>query len=92
TRGRALLDGASELKMHGRYVPVRAEIISDDEFSVHADASEILSWLALLPEPPRTVYVVHGELESSRALAARITAELGWTATTPRWGERVRLD
>ncbi|HEY3436558.1 MAG TPA: MBL fold metallo-hydrolase, partial [Actinotalea sp.] len=46
TRGRALLDGASELKMHGRYVPVRAEIISDDEFSVHADASEILSWLA----------------------------------------------
>lgn len=91
TRGRQLLDGARELKMHGRYVPVRAEVVRDDEFSVHADADELLSWLRDLPEEPDTVYVVHGEVDASRALADRIRSELGWTATVPRLGERVRL-
>ena len=92
TRGRALLDGAAELKMHGRYVPVRAEVVFDAGFSVHADADEVLAWLGALPEPPRLVYVVHGEPDSSSALAARVRAELGWRAVVPRRGERVRLE
>lgn len=29
TRGRALRDGARQLKIHGRQVPVRAEILQD---------------------------------------------------------------
>jgi len=91
TRGRDLVDGATELKMHGRYVPVRAEILQVDAFSVHADADELLGWLGGTPTPPSVVYVVHGEPESSRALANRIRDELGWLAVVPRDGERVRL-
>ncbi|GEN79113.1 MBL fold metallo-hydrolase RNA specificity domain-containing protein [Actinotalea fermentans] len=91
TRGRALADGAAEVKIHGRYVPVEAEIVRDEEFSVHADASEILDWLRALPERPEVVYVVHGEEAASRALAARIRAELGYTAVVPTLDERVRL-
>lgn len=91
TRGRALLEGAREIKIHGRYVPVRAEVVSDEEFSVHADADEVLGWLALLPEPPTTVYVVHGEPHGSRALADRVADEVGWTAVVPRPLERVLL-
>lgn len=91
TRGRALLDGATELKMHGQYVPVRAEIVSDEEFSVHADADELVAWLREMPEPPETVYVAHGEQGSSDAFAARIRRELDLTAVVPRLGERVRL-
>ena len=92
TRGRALVEGAPEVKIHGRHVPVRAEVVMDDAFSVHADADEILDWLRLLPEPPRTVYVVHGEPQASRAFAARIRDDLDWCAVVPRQGERVRLD
>ncbi|WP_454777695.1 MBL fold metallo-hydrolase [Georgenia muralis] len=92
TRGRALLDGAHELKMHGRYVPVRAEVVLDEEFSVHADAGELVAWLRDLPEEPETVYVVHGEAAASRALAGRIREELDWTVAVPRPGERVRVD
>ncbi|WP_225754281.1 MBL fold metallo-hydrolase RNA specificity domain-containing protein [Actinotalea sp. Marseille-Q4924] len=92
TRGRALRDGARELKVHGRYVPVRAEVVVDEEFSVHADADELVSWLRELPAPPAVVYVVHGEPEGSAALAARIRTELGWLAVVPRAGERVALD
>lgn len=91
TRGRQLLDGARELKMHGRYVPVRAEIVDVPTFSVHADADEVLGWLGRAPEPPGAVYVVHGEPSGSEALARRIRDELGWTAVVPRLDERVLL-
>ena len=91
TRGRDLVDGATEVKMHGFYVPVHAEIVQIDGFSVHADADEILAWLASTPSPPKVLYVVHGEPESSAALAARVRSELGWLTVVPHHGERVRL-
>ena len=92
TRGRALLEGARELKMHGRYIPVEAEVVSDDEFSVHADADEVLGWLRQIPEPPHIVYLVHGEPTGARTLADRIRRELGWPVAVPHLSERVRLD
>lgn len=91
TRGRDLVEGATQVKMHGRYVPVRAEVTQVDGFSVHADADEIIGWLAGAPHPPDVVYAVHGELRASEALATRIRAELGWLAVVPRDGERVLL-
>jgi metallo-beta-lactamase family protein len=91
TRGQQLLNGARQVKMHGRYVPVRAEIVQIADFSVHADASELVAWLGRAPRTPDTVYVVHGEPESSAGLAARIDRELHWPAVVPRYGERVRL-
>jgi len=91
TRGRDLAEGAPQLKMHGRYVPVRAEIVQVDGFSVHADADELVAWLSGIPEPPATTYVVHGEPHGSLALAERVRRELGWLTVVPRDGERVVL-
>lgn len=91
TRGRQLAEGATELKMYGRYVPVRAEVVVDHGFSVHADATELLSWLGAMPAPPETVYVVHGEPQAARALAARVRTETGWCTVVPELGERVRV-
>ena len=90
TRSRALASGARTIKIHGEYVPVRAEIVETDAFSAHADADDILSWLAGAPEPAAT-YVVHGEPSSAAALRDRIDDELGWTATVPVLGERVTI-
>lgn len=92
TRGRALADGAQEVKIAGRYVRVRAEVLQVDDFSVHADADELVSWLAEMPTPPETVHVVHGEPEASRALAKRIRAEIDCAVNVPRPRERVLLD
>ncbi len=89
TRGRALAEGARQVKMHGEYVPVRAEVLQIEEFSVHADASDLLAWLAALRPAPRTVFVNHGETHSARALADRIADELGLLAVVPRHGEVV---
>jgi len=92
TRGRALLEGARHIKMHGRYVPVRAEVVQIPDFSVHADADELTAWVGSAPRLPRTVYVVHGEPHASAALARRLEDDLGVCAVVPRLGERVRLD
>lgn len=92
TRGRALLEGARQVKIHGHYVPVHAEIVNVADFSVHSDSDETIAWLSRAPEPPRTVYVVHGEPRSAARLAERIQAELGWCAVVPSYGERVLVD
>ncbi|NYG05656.1 metallo-beta-lactamase family protein [Phycicoccus badiiscoriae] len=91
TRGRALQEGVRQVKIHGQYVRVRAEVVVDSTFSVHADSAELVAWLAAMPQPPETVYLVHGEPESSAALAEQIRASLDTTVAVPRLGERVVL-
>lgn len=92
TRGRRLLDGDRQLKLLGRYVPVRAEIVDLPAFSVHADRGELLDWLSTAPAPPDTLYVVHGEASAAAALQEQVATRLGWTAVVAADGEHVRLD
>jgi metallo-beta-lactamase family protein len=91
TRGRALLEGATHLKMHGRQVAVRAEILADEEFSVHADRSELLDWLGALVPAPGQVFTVHGMPESATALAGEAEKRLSVPARAAVLGETVRI-
>ncbi len=91
TPGRALLEGATHLKLHGQYVRVRAEIVDVDAFSVHADASELMDWLRAAEPGLAQVFVNHGEPEATRALASRIEDELDVIAVVPMAGERVAI-
>jgi len=88
TRGRDLAEHAPVIKLLGRYVPVRAEVLVADAFSVHADAVELLDWLRPAP-PPGTAFAVHGEPDASVTFRNRVDHELGWMAVVPRDGERV---
>jgi metallo-beta-lactamase family protein len=92
TRGRTLLDKASEVKIHGQMVPVRAEIRSLEQFSAHADYSEILRWLGDFKRPPRRTYILHGENEQRKALSAHIREKLGWETVLPEYLETFELD
>ena len=92
TRGRLLSEGARAVKMLGRYIPVRAEVVTVPAFSVHADQAEMLAWLQTTPQPPEVVYVVHGEQEAAASLCRAIEETLDWTAAVPRQLEQVRLD
>ncbi len=92
TRGRSLLDGASSVKIHGQYIRVRAEICDLTGFSVHADADELVAWLATATQVPRGLFVVHGEPDAAEALRRRAERELDWMAVVPTMGERLRLD
>ncbi|MEI6361040.1 MAG: MBL fold metallo-hydrolase [Actinomycetes bacterium] len=89
TPGRMLADGAKEIKIHGQYVAVRAEIVEVEAFSVHADASELLDWLESCRTKPQQVFVNHGEPESSHTLANRIREEWDVAVVVPQQGERI---
>jgi metallo-beta-lactamase family protein len=91
TRGRRLVEGATELRMKGRDVPVAAGIDCLDSMSAHADAVEIMRWLSGFTEPPAMTYLVHGEPAALGALADRITRERGWPVHVAAHGERVEL-
>lgn len=91
TRGHALADGARQVKIHGRYVPVRAEVEQVHGYSAHADAAGLVRWLSTMPVPD-TAYVVHGEPAAAAALAQRLDSRLSWNAVVPRHLEKVRLE
>ena len=91
TRGRALADGAREIKLLGSYVRVRAEIVDLPSFSVHADHGELLGWLGSATSEPDATYLVHGEPDAASALHDAIEDDLDWEAVVPRHLERVRL-
>lgn len=92
TRGRALLEGAPTVRMHGRDVPVRARVLDVHGLSGHADADELVRWVRSGGEAPRQVFVTHGELEASRAFAGRLEKELGARCVVPGVGESRELD
>lgn len=91
TRGRRLASGERAVKMLGRYVPVRAEVVDATGLSVHADRDELVDWLATASEPPEAVYVVHGEPAASQALVEHIADRLDLPAVAPSFGERVTI-
>ncbi|MCL1906895.1 MAG: MBL fold metallo-hydrolase [Propionibacteriaceae bacterium] len=90
TRGHSLITGAKHIKMFGSQVPVRAEVLLDDGFSVHADGSDLIDWLADLSPKPQSVYCVHGEA-GAEVLAERIRTELNIDTYVPALGTTIEL-
>ena len=92
TRGAALLDGAESVKIHGEYVPIRAEIASINNLSAHADYREIMQWLDQCPKPPKQTFIVHGEPVAADALRHRIEEEKNWNVMVPEYLQTVELN
>jgi metallo-beta-lactamase family protein len=82
TRGRALLDGKKDLKMHGKRIPVKCRFLSAHGLSAHADRDEMVRWIRTAPTSPRRIFVVHGEPESSAAFADTLRGEFAGTEVT----------
>jgi metallo-beta-lactamase family protein len=91
TRGRSLVDGAREVRIHGHLVAVNARIARNDSMSAHADRGEILRWLGTLPAAPGRLCLVHGEPAPMDALKQLIAQRLGWAAHTPAHQEKLAI-
>lgn len=91
TPGRALSEGATELRIHKETVPVKARVIHHHGLSGHADFHEIMHWLEPIKKAPRRVFVTHGEVEQSEAMAGHFREERGWDCHLPKLGETVEL-
>ena len=83
TRGRALLEGAKEIKLYGKYFKVRAKIENIEGLSGHADQNELTHWLMAIKEKPQQIFIVHAEKEGAEALRTRIKELFQWDVSIP---------
>jgi metallo-beta-lactamase family protein len=91
TRGAALAAGVKEVKIHGTYVPVRAEVVNLGSLSAHADRNELLAWVGALPSAPKRVFVTHGEPVAADAFRRAIEEKDHWPTTVAEHLQSVEL-
>jgi metallo-beta-lactamase family protein len=92
TRGAAIVAGAEAVKIHGEYVPIRAEVVTLNNFSAHADWFEIIEWLKLFPGAPKQAFITHGEADAADALRHQIEWQLNWRCLVPEYLQKVELN
>ncbi len=88
TLGREIADGARQVRLFGKPLPVAAEVVAVTGFSAHADAAALDAWWQA--SGARVVVPVHGEAHARQALAARVVAA-GRRAVQARHGEPLAL-
>jgi metallo-beta-lactamase family protein len=91
TRGDLIVRGAKEIKIHGEYWPIKAEVINMETLSAHADAEEILTWIGKLKKKPQRIFVTHGEPEAADTLRRSIEEKLKISASVPEYLQKVEL-
>ncbi len=91
TRGAAMLDGVESIKIHGEYVPVRANVEYLPNLSAHADYAEIIAWLGGFESMPKTTFITHGEPVAADAMRLHIEEQLHWQVVVPDYLETVHL-
>ncbi|MFH1568160.1 MAG: MBL fold metallo-hydrolase RNA specificity domain-containing protein, partial [Gemmatimonadota bacterium] len=91
TLGRQIVDGADEVRIHGEVHPVRARVERINGFSAHADQADLMRWLGTLENPPRRLFLTHGEPEVSGHLAGKVASERGWDVVVPEYRQSFEL-
>jgi len=92
SRGRALRDGAEQIRIHGQQVRVRARIEAIDGLSAHGDYHEILKWLSGFERAPKETLIVHGEPGAALSLKTRIKQQLDWSVQVPEYLDSMTLE
>ena len=83
TAGRALLEGAQELKLFGEPVHVAAHIRQMPGISGHADVNGLIDWAKAFKQKPKQVFITHGEDSVTELFAGRLKEELGYDTMAP---------
>ena len=91
TRGRKLLEGAKDIKIHGKYYDVKATILEIESLSAHADQKGLLNWLSELKTKPKKVFLVHGENQPADEIRIKIKEQYGYDCTVPLMGQEIEL-
>ncbi|RZJ35635.1 MAG: MBL fold metallo-hydrolase [Flavobacterium sp.] len=91
TRGRKLLEGADEIKIRGKYYPVKAKILQIEGMSAHGDQKDLLNWLSELNEKPSKVFLVHGENQEADELRIKIQEQYQFDCKVPLLGEQIEI-
>ncbi len=91
TRGRLLVEGAHELKIFGKHIPVKAKIHQLESLSAHADQVELIAWMGGIQNIPERIFLIHGEPTSLNSFRVKIKDAFGWDAHIPSLSEALEI-
>jgi len=91
TAGGILKAGASELKVMGDTLEVKASIKSMDSFSAHGDRIEMLNSISHLKKGLKKVFLVHGEYDTQQAFAEYLGQGGIKKVSIPSEGEEIHI-
>ncbi|MCD2259628.1 MBL fold metallo-hydrolase RNA specificity domain-containing protein [Psychroserpens luteolus] len=84
TRGRQLQEGAHEIKIFGKYYPVKATIKHIESLSAHADQQDLIKWMSGIKNIPEEVYLIHGEATALDVFRLKIQDIYHWNVSIPK--------
>ncbi len=87
TRGRQLWEGTHEVKIFGKYYPVKAKIQHLESLSAHADQKGLMDWMSDIKNLPEEVFLIHGEPTALDSFRVKIRDVYGWQTHTPKLNE-----
>lgn len=90
TLGRRLLEGATNVRIFGEDIAVKAQVHDVTGLSAHADQAQLMEWASHF-KPPRLTIVTHGEPEASLALQKLLEEKLHFTVMVPAKGQVIEL-
>jgi metallo-beta-lactamase family protein len=79
TLGRRVVNRERSVRIYGEEFKVKAHVEVITGFSGHADRDELLGWAGAMQKKPSHTFIVHGEVESSQALADSLQTNLGFS-------------
>jgi len=90
TLGRRIVDGVDEIKLWGEKYPVRAKVHTIGGLSAHADQADLLDWYEAFENRP-PVFLVHGEADAQKALAAKLKNQFGASVTIAAYEQKTDI-
>ena len=92
TLGRTIVDGAKKVKLFGDEIAVNARIEYIEGYSGHADQEWLLNFVYSFRNPPKHIFLVHGEKEGQIVLKNKIEESTDIKVTIPGFGDSYELD
>lgn len=83
TRGRQLQEGVHEVKIYGKYYPVKAQVHQIQSLSAHGDQNDLIEWVSAIKNIPEKVFLVHGEASASDAFRVKLQHHFHWNIEIP---------
>ncbi len=92
TLGRVISSGTNPVRIHGREYEVNAEIVQLSGFSGHADQQGLMNWVGHFKDPPKKVFLAHGDEEPASVLSDMISETYGLEVEIPEFRQTFELE
>jgi len=92
TLGRSIVEGAKKVKIFGEEIAVNARVEYIEGYSGHADQTWLLNFIYSFTNPPKHVFLVHGEPEGQMELKEKIEQTSECKVIIPNFGDSFELE